>query len=846
MPDAPFSLRLYRRLLRLFPAGFRENYAQLMEREFRDELGETSNAFAVASLWLRLIADLAISIPAQLAREAAQDARHAVRLWARRPWHTAFAILALAIGIGANTGVFSVVNALLLRGLPFRNPERLVALHLFFAPHDTAQEFHNWRSHSDYLADTALFEYQDVNLGGLSEPRRVRAAQASSNFFSLLGAQPVLGRTFAPDEDAPGRNGVAVIGYGLWQQLYAGDPRVLGSILRMDGAALTIVGVAPPGFDYPRNAVLWQPARFSRGNNGWETVARLKDGISWPQAREAFRVEADRLWPTRRNSRLVTESPAMIPLRDELAGPVKQASLMLMACVALILLLACTNVANLLIARTNDRAAELSIRSALGASSARLTQQVLTECLLLSLAAATAGLALAGWSASLAAKFQPAPLMTQGYTILDARVLGFTAAVSIVSAIAFGIIPSWYAGRLHAFAARYAAGGRGSRLLREALAAGQIAITLILLTASNTVGRAFLHLMQIDRGFDTSGLVTVSVSLEGTTHDREDRRLAYFEEALARVRRLPGVRSASATEFLPLYATTFMGGPYQLDGRPASQNAMHVRVLAGYFQTMGARLLAGREFTPAEVRSNAPVAVVNDLFAREFGNPADILGRRAHIGRNAGRTVIGVVQHMDYMTEGANSLQVFAPSTSPGSFFSTIVARVNGSAEDRLAMIRDAIRSVDPQVPVFGVKTMRQRLDDALARPRFFGTAVGIFAAFAILLAVIGIYGIVSYAVGQRTHEMGIRMALGSTPSHLRVGLLRQNMLTIAAGVFPGMVGAVLAGRFLENLVEGAKSISAAACAASVLAIVAIAAAGIWTATRPIARLDVMDILRAE
>jgi predicted permease len=425
MPETRFAVRLYRRLLKLYPAGFRENYGGPLEQDFREELDEASGVLAKARLWLGLLTDLAVSIPVQFGREAWQDLRHALRLWSRRPWHTAFAIAALAIGIGAATGVFSVVNALLLRSLPFRDADRLAGLRLFFAPHESAARFHEWRRQSDYLADVALFEHKDANLGGAHESRRARISQASWNFFGLLGTQPVLGRAFLDGEDTPARNGVAVIGYGLWQELFAGDPRVLGSAIRADGMPLTIVGVAPPGFDYPANTALWKPATFTPGNNGWETVARLKSGVSWAQAREAFRAEAERLWPERRLSPQGTEAPGMIPLRDELAGPVKNASLMLMGCVALILLLACTNVANLLIARTTDRAAELSIRSALGASRARLSQQLLTECLLLSLAASIAGLAVAFWTATLAARLQPAPLATQAYLILDARVLSF-------------------------------------------------------------------------------------------------------------------------------------------------------------------------------------------------------------------------------------------------------------------------------------------------------------------------------------------------------------------------------------------------------------------------------------
>ncbi len=678
---------LYRRLLRLYPAGFRENYAEAMERAFRDELEESNGAL----LWLRLLADLAVSIPAQFAREAAQDSRHALRLWAARPWHTGFAILALAIGIGANIGVFSVVNGLLLRSLPFRDPERLASLQLFFAPHDSARNFHEWRAHSTYLADAALWESRDANLGGAGEWRRAHTVQTSWNFFSLLGTQPVLGRAFAEGEDVdapgwgtPGRNAIVVIGYGLWQALYGGDRAILGSTIRLDGNPFTVIGVAPPGFDYPEKSTVWKPAAYSGGNHGWTTIARLKPGITWERARAPFLAEADRLWPGRRRAGSQNKPSTITPLRDGLAGPTKDASLVLMACVALILLIACTNVANLLMARTADRAAELSIRSALGASRARLSQQLFTECVLLSVAATVVGIAVAFETTSIAGKLQPAPLATQSFSFVDGRVLGFAIVVSLCSGLLFGVLPSMYAGRLHAFGTRSSSDTRSSRTIREALVAAQAMLTIVLVTASISVGRAFVNLMRIDRGFDRAGVVTVNVSLDGTTHETDASRMVYFSEAFDRIRRIPGVRSVSSTQFLPLSAKGFMGGRYRLDGRPASTNSMVVPVLPDYFRTMGGRLLAGRDFTAADLQGGAEVAIVNEVFAREFGQPAELIGRTIGNADNP-RKIIGVVKRMDYVAEGSQTSQVFVISRSPGGWpGATVVVRVAGRPEDRM------------------------------------------------------------------------------------------------------------------------------------------------------------------
>jgi putative ABC transport system permease protein len=415
--------------------------------------------------------------------------------------------------------------------------------------------------------------------------------------------------------------------------------------------------------------------------------------------------------------------------------------------------------------------------------------------------------------------------------------------------VGLGIFPSFYVGRIHAFGARSSSSSRGARLIREALVGAQVMVTILLLAGSVSAGSAFVGLMRVNRGYEVRGVVTVNVALAGTTYQGDQEQLAYIAEVLNRIRRLPAVRSASATEFLPLYASAFVGGPYGLDGRRAARSSTSVPIWSGYFQTMGGRILYGREFTEAEVRSGAQVAVANERFATGFGAPQEVLNHQLTIDGDTPRKIVGVVQGMDYETDPttAHGNQVFIPSEAPGNFFSTtLVARVNGRAEDQLVAIRDAIQSVDPQVPLFGVKTMEQRLDEFFARPRFYRTAVWSFAGFALLLALIGMYGIVSYAVVERTKEMGVRMALGGTPAQLRGMVLGRGLLMIAAGALPGIAGAQLTGRFLGTLIDGAKPVDMVTSAGLVLSLTLVALTSIWCATRRIARLDIIAILNRE
>jgi len=848
------SMRLYRALLKLYPAGFRERFAAPLQQDFRDEYATVRSRRDAVRLWRRTVADYVRSMPIQVAREFRQDARHAFRVWRAHPLPTVFAIVVLALAIGANTGVFSVLNALLLRSLPFHEPERLATLRMFSPPGlpDSPAAFHAWRQQSPYLEDAATFVTSEVTLDELQGTHRLRLTETSWNFFNLLGARPAPGRGFTPEEDAPGKSNVAIISRGLWAGLFGEDPRAIGAAIRLNGSSFTIIGIAPPAFDYPQKTQVWTPTTFDlqrvskTGVVFWTTIGRLRGNVTWTQARGAFESEAYQRSPERRTADAINR-PALTPLREQLAGPVKQASLLLMAGVGLLLLLACTNVANLLLSRTVARSTELVIRTVLGASRARLIQQLLTESVLLSAIAALAGLVVAVWTAAIAGAAQPAQLSSQSYSILDWRVLLFAIAVACAAAILFGIGPVFYLTRLELGApSRSATAGPRHTRMRMALLTIQTAVTIVLLAGSLALGRAFIALLRVDNGYDITPLTTLSVSFVGTSYESAAQKQTYYAIVRDRLRSVPGVTAISATESLPLDVDSFMGGRFTLDrGGPESPMTTVTLVAPDFFSTIGGRVLFGREFTSGDLNATEPMAVVNEELAREIGNPATIVGHLLTAQRGAPRRIVGVVRGVRYGGPTAVAYpQAFYVSKSPGTL--TLVVRVAGDAHAATPLVRDAVQSVDPKIPVFNVKTMEERLDATLARPKFYATAVAFFGGVALLLSLVGMYGMVSCGVTQRARELGIRLALGTTPTRLRSWLLRRMWVPVWLGVLPGAALVIAMQQVMAALIVGADAAVAGVAATAVLVTTGVATAAIWTATRQITRLDVLDVIRAD
>jgi predicted permease len=845
------SVQWYRRLLKLYPAHFREEYEAPLERDFHDEYRDAGSRFL---FWANTLWDLAISIPREFAREIVQDLRYSLRVYAKRPLVTILAVAALAMAIGATTGVFSIVDALLLRSLPFREPERIVRWTRFLLLRDS---YAAWRDAQTYADAVAPYYVGDMTLTADSAVR-VKVTETSAEFFRVMGSDTEFGRTFAEGEDQPGHTNEAVISFALWQQFFGGDPRVLGSTVRVNGVAMKVIGVARPKVDYPDRTAVWIPTVLDfqaipkTGAIFWHGVARLKPGVTLERAASIMQASLAAFAPASRG-----EQPRFVSLRETLTGNVTQASFVMMGAAAFVLLIACANIANLLLARVAERRSEMNVRAALGASHARLVQQLITESVALAAIASIAGLFIAQWASKIALAAQPVPLAAQEYTILDWQVLAFAVGITVFTGILFGVFPAYLSGRHQPVGGglgdRSSGGISSAARLRSLMVAVQVSLTLMMLAGSIVLGRGCLRLLGTDLGFHTDHVVTMSISLLGTRDNTAVLRGNYLNGALDRLRSVPGVESAAATDSLPLTAdyftpTGFTGeSEVKLDSGATAPFAVYSWATADYFKTLGTRILHGREFSISDKPGAEYVAVASESFVKSTGLGAAIVGRRFYSKFfQANYTIVGVAADTRYLVESEARPMVYLAAQQSVPRTMTFAARVHGDPQNYLAVCRDAIQSVDREVAVYGVSTLDDRLAGVLARPRFYTTAVLFLSGFALLLAIIGIYGVVSYSVAQRTHEIGVRMAVGATSSGVRWMILRQGLLPAIAGMAIGIGGAAGLGRFLEHLISSAKSMDALTCTGAALGLAVTAAISTWTATRRVARLDPITILRSE
>jgi putative ABC transport system permease protein len=805
-----------------------------------------------------------------------QDVRFALRvLWKSRGF-TAVAVVTLALGVGANTAIFSVVDAALLRPLPFKDPARLVHLWEttrrgdFNRREASYPDFLDWRREGTDFEAVAGYTPAFFTLAGGDGPERVQGAAVTRNFFDTLGVKPARGRAFLEEEDTAGGPCAVMLSHGLWQRRYGGDEHVLGQTLSADGQSCTIVGVLPAGFSFASlgDADLWTPLAPSRQQEGarywhWlQAIARLKPGVGVDAARSQMQTVAARIAADDPQSHAGT-GISVVPLQEEFVGRIRPILFALLGAVALVLLIACANVANLLLARSNTRRREMAVRAALGASRWRIARQLLTESVLLALAGGAAGLVLALWGVDLLVAAIPSSQLAYmpylRHLSLDKEILLFTFGLSLLTGVVFGLAPALSASRADLQGAMKegvrGSGARRARGVRELLVVSEVALSLVLLIGAGLLLKSLARMLSVDPGFKTENLLTMTVTLPPGTAADAQKAVVFYDSLLRRVSALPGVRGAAEVSNLPLSGDGGTGTP-RVVGLPESATEgaeSHLRtVSANYFDVMGVALLKGRAFDERDRSDAPPVILINQtLAARVFGGE-DPLGRRVTFKFTADQPpfeIVGVVGDEKVTSLDARTTPViyFPVSQGPDGRMS-IVARTTAEPAAVAGGVRGVVRELDPEVPVFGVRTMGQLISDSRATfmRRYPAYLIGVFACVALLLAVVGIYGVISYAVTQRTRELAIRVALGARGRDVLRLVLRDGLLLALAGVGLGVCGALALTRLMSGLLYGVSATDPLTFVAVSLLLALVALAACLAPARRAAKVDPMAALRYE
>jgi putative ABC transport system permease protein len=802
-----------------------------------------------------------------------QDLRYGLRMLAKNPGFTSIAVIALALGIGANSTIFSVVNTVLLRPLPYREPDRLVMVWEDATkngyPHDTpaVANYIDWRDQNHVFEGMAAIAEESFNLTGSGEPERIDGRRVSADLFPLLGVEPYLGRAFTPEEDRPGANRVVIMSHGLWQRRFGSDMNIIGKSLTLNGESFTVVGVMPPRFQFPsREDELWVPIAFdseeaaNRGTHYLEVIARLKPDVTLEQAQAEMNAIAARLQQQYPKSNTGI-GVAITPLHEQVVGDIKPALLVLLGAVGFVLLVACANVANLLLARASVRQKETAVRIALGASRWRLIRQFLTESILLAALGGGVGLLLSLWGVSLLKGFIPENISQVKAITIDARVLIFTLLVSLLTGLIFGLAPATQASNFNLHETLKeggrdtAAGSRGNRI-RGLLVITEVALALILLIGAGLLINSFLRLRHVDPGFRADKLLTMKIVLPELKYPDQTRRSAFYTELLGRVEALPGVKSAAVTTNLPLYSQGNSIG-ISIEGRPdppPDQRFIVVtRVISPqYFRTMGIQLLRGREFGEQDRADSAGVVIISETMARRYWPGEDPLGRRIKAGSSASPspwwTIIGVVKDVRQFELNADPKpQMYLPYAQ-NDFFEPrdLVVSTNVEPLSLGALVRKTVWEVDKDQPVSDIKTMEDILSESVARQRFSMLLLGIFAALALVLAAVGIYGVMSYSVAQRTREFGIRIALGAQGSDVLRLAVGEGLKLVLIGVAIGLAVAFILTRVMSSLLFGVSATDPTTFITISLVLMSVAVLASYIPARRATKVDPMVALRYE
>ena len=807
-----------------------------------------------------------------------RDLRYAVRTLTRAPGFASVAVLTLGLGIGANTAIFSVINAVLLRPLPYAQPDRLVDVNHFYPSLNNLRAGASVPGFRDYSACRDVFEHSAVerpagmNLTGVGEPERVNVALVSGEFFTTLGVGAALGRTLRLDEAQAGHNHVLVLTDGYWRRKFGGDRGVIGRKLQLSAEDYEIVGVMPPGFRdfFGRQVDLWspivfQPADFGdnrRTNEYLQFIARLAPGVTEARAQAELHTLARQLRTTYTNSYAPDWDLQVTSLNDEARGGIRRSLLVLLGAVGFVLLIACANVANLQLARIAARARELAVRVALGASPTRLMRQLLTESVLLSLAGGAVGSLLAAWGVPALLALNPRNLPDASVLHADVRVFGFTLAVSLVAGLLFGVMPALQLGRADLHDAlkeggRGAVGDRGSLRLRRGLVVTTVALALTLLAGAGLLIRSFSRLVGVDPGFQSDHLLTFTVSLPEAKYPNDTVRAAVLERLNAAIAAAPGVVGAGGTSNIP-FSGNWSSASFNVEGYVPPPNAPMPwgdmrAVTPSYLPAIRAPLKAGRQFTDADRVGIGRVAIVDESLVRRYWPNTDPVGKRITFGRLTDSTprwitVVGVVGHTLHtgFDDDQTRVQVYFPVAQIPQRFFGFTVRTSGVPLAALPSLRAAVRAVDADLPLASVNTMDDLITQTTGPRRFAVLLLGGFAGLAVVLAMIGLYGVMSYTVTQRTRELGVRLALGAAASEVLSLVMRQGVWLAVLGVGIGLVASLALTRVMKSMLFGVGATDPVTFVIMPLVLIAVALLASYLPALRATRVDPIDALRSE
>jgi len=813
-----------------------------------------------------------------------QDLRYGARMLAKNPGFSLIAVITLALGIGANTAIFSIVNGLLLNPLPYRNAERLAIIWTHSPGANVAQDwpspgqFSALKSENTVFEQLALAQGSNVILTGDGEPERVGAVRASSAVFTLLGAQAAIGRVFLPEEDTPDKTLTVILSHGFWKRRFGGDPKAVGRTLTINGRGYVVVGVMPPDFSLGYDvmptvgsvaqAEILMPLPLSvdrmnnHGDENYNVLARLKPGATIAQAQTELNLAVRRLeqqfpdrYPPSRRFNF-----SLRPLLEQAVGDVRLALYVLLGAVGCVLLIACANVANLLLARAAAREKEMAIRTAIGAGRWRVVRQLLTESVLLAAVGGALGLLMAVWGLALLRWLNPGNIPRLAAVGIDNRVLAFTTAVAVLTGILFGLAPALRGSRMNLSetlkeGGRNLAGGGHGRL-RNLLVITEIALSLVLLVCAGLLIRSFVRVQQVEPGFVPQNVLSMRMALVGPAYQEEARRVSFYQQLWERIRRLPGVEAAGGVSTLPLTGGIGWGG-ITIEGYDASSGQSMIQAdnriaSVGYFETMKIPLIRGRFFAEQDTKESERVVIVDENMARTYWPNANPIGKRLKFGRgdnnnNPWMTVVGVVATVKhYALDTDSRVALYIPHMQNGAGSLSIAARTTADPTGIAAAVTREARALDPNLPIYDVKTMEQWLSESLARRRFAMLMLGLFAMVAMLLAAVGIYGVMSYTVAQRTREIGIRVALGAQTRDVLRLIVQQGMSLAGIGIGAGVAAAIWATRLMTGLLFGVRATDPITFAAIALLLAIVALLACLLPARRATQVDPLIALRVE